>query len=253
MLIIREEQYKAFEEVTLESFINEMVVHAQEFSPILCNVIGEEQVRIVVRQAVDSAKNYHFINRGPVELYIDMSFLFGSAFDTDPQYAWAGKLLNDNTLASQTQNAEELYEKTLDYNEKVGGPENEFTRQALASLSKLARSNIQYSESRLTSEFLGQIEQLYLQKFNYTGEVALRTLIEEGIEKANEHGYTAPRELALVVILMLACGHGCCSDPLYPWIASTLEDQRITDATARAKQLEEKSLTWLDHVLNSNV
>lgn len=238
MLVIRKEQNKAFEDAMLEGFITEMVAHTQEFSPILCNVIGEPQVKIVVRQAVESAQSYEFINRGPVELVIDMSFLFGSAFDTDPQYPWAGKILNNNTLASQTANAEELYEKTLDYNEKVGGPDNKFTREALAKLSKLARSNTQYSKANLTLELLSQIKQLYPQKFHYVGEVSLRALIEEGIKKATLYGFSAPRELALIVILMFAFGHGCATDPLYPWIKNTLKDPRIIGSAARAKRLE---------------
>jgi hypothetical protein len=41
MLVIRKEQNKVFEDAILESFITEMVAHTQEFSPILCNVIGE--------------------------------------------------------------------------------------------------------------------------------------------------------------------------------------------------------------------
>lgn len=48
---------------------------------------------------------------------------------------------------------------------------------------------------------------------------------------------------------MFAFGHGCFDDPLYPWIARTLEDDAITDSAARAKRLETKALTWLDHVL----
>ncbi len=252
VLVIREEQYKVFEGIALERFIDEMVIHAQEFSPILCGVIGEEQVRVVVCKAIEKAKFYEFSNRGPVQLFIDMSFLFGSAFDTDPQYPWAMEILNRNTLASQTECAEELYERTLDYNESVGGANNEFTRQALVRVSNFARLNIQYSNENLTAELLGQIEILYPQKVHYTGKAALRTLIEKGLKKANEYGFFASREKTVIVVLMFTFGHGCMDDPLYPWIANTLIDQRIIDAAARVKRLEKKSLTWLDHVLGSN-
>jgi hypothetical protein len=55
--------------------------------------------------------------------------------------------------------------------------------------------------------------------------------------------------MALVVILMLAFGHGCGTDPFYPWIARTLRDERLTDPVARAERLEKRALTWLDRVL----
>ena len=61
--------------------------------------------------------------------------------------------------------------------------------------------------------------------------------------------FRAVREMALVIVLMLAFGHGCADDPLYPWIARTLQDEAITDPAARAKRLEKKALTWLEHVL----
>ncbi len=250
MLVIREEQYKVFEDIALESFINEMVTHAQEFSPILCGTIGEKQVRIVVCEAIEKAKFYAFINRGPVQLYIDMSFLFGSAFDTDPQYPWAIEILNRNTFTSQTECAEELYERTLDYNEKVGGINNEFARQALVGISNFARSNIQYSNENLTTELLSQMEALYPQKIHYVGKIALCTLIEKGLEKANEYGFSASRETVLIVIFMFAFGHGCAEDPLYPWIAKILKNQRIVNSSARTKRLEKKLLTWIDHVLD---
>ena len=48
---------------------------------------------------------------------------------------------------------------------------------------------------------------------------------------------------------MLAFGHGCGADPLYPWIAGTLKDEAITDPETKAKRLERKALTWLEHVL----
>jgi len=49
---------------------------------------------------------------------------------------------------------------------------------------------------------------------------------------------------------MLAFGHGCGADPLYPWINKTLRDEAITEQEARAKRLEKKALTWLEHVLD---
>jgi len=250
VLVIREEQYKVFESIALERFIDEMVIHAQEFSPILCGVIGEEQVRIVVCKAIEKAKFYEFINRGPVQLFIDMSFLFGSAFDTDPQYPWAMEILNRNTLASQTECAEELYERTLDYNEKVGGVNNEFSRQALARFSNLEYSNMQYSNENLSKILLNKMESIYPHKFYYVGEAALRILIEQGIKKINEYKIIAARETALIVIFMFAFGYGCTEDPLYPWIAKTLKNQRIVNSSAQAKRLEKKLLIWIDRALD---
>ena len=50
-------------------------------------------------------------------------------------------------------------------------------------------------------------------------------------------------------MLMLAFGHGCADDSLYPWIARTLQDEAIADPTARARRLETQALIWLEQEL----
>ena len=76
----------AFEQAALRRFEDEMVVHSKDFSPLLCEIIGEDQLRVAVRQAMARAAGYGFTYRGPIRLFIEMMFLCGSAFDTDPQY-----------------------------------------------------------------------------------------------------------------------------------------------------------------------
>ena len=93
MLQIRFDQMKVFEEAAWLHFEDEMVVHSREFSPKLCAVLGEEQLRVALRQAIKRAGGYGFTFRGPVRLYIELMFLFGSHFDTDPQYPCRGRLV----------------------------------------------------------------------------------------------------------------------------------------------------------------
>ena len=50
---------------------------------------------------------------------------------------------------------------------------------------------------------------------------------------------------------MYSFGHGFAKDPLYPWISSTLNDDRIVDAAAREERLEKKAINWLDNVLTN--
>lgn len=251
MLVIRKEQIEVFENAMLESFVDEMVEHAQEFSPKLCEVIGQQQVRIVVRESINKAGKYEFSHRGPVRLFIEMSFLFGSAFHNDPQYPWLSEVLNSAPPILQGDSADQLYSRVLDYNEKVGGPNNAYTLNALQGVSAMARMSKRYSADNLVSELSLEIQRIYPQKFHYSGEKALQALIEEGICKARDYDFAAPREIVLIVMLMFTFGHGCLNDPLYPWIERTLKDQHITDPSARARRLEKKALTWLDHVLAS--
>ncbi len=249
MLVIRQEQMEVFRQATRTAFENEMVMHSMDFSPRLCEVIGEEQLRMALLRAMDRADGYGFTNRGPMRLFIELMFLFGSAFDTDLQYPWAAQILHASD--DQMQRAERLYENTLDYQENVSGPADTNTYKALRNLSSLAQQPLSFSLNDFVPGMFREMAHIFPQKVAYLGEERLHALIREGCTVAQRFQFLTDRGYALVVALMFAFGHGCTDDPLYPWIARTLQDEKIIDPAARAKRLEGKALTWLDHVLAS--
>jgi len=103
MLAIRTEQMKTFEQAAMRRFEDEMVEHSKDLSPRLCEVIGDEQLRVALRSAICRAMAYGFTYRGPIRLFIEMMFFCGSSFDTDPQYLRFGELLR--TPGDQMQRA----------------------------------------------------------------------------------------------------------------------------------------------------
>ncbi|MCB2263704.1 MAG: hypothetical protein LGR52_12340 [Candidatus Thiosymbion ectosymbiont of Robbea hypermnestra] len=247
MILIRKDQLEAFRQTALHRFEEELVAHSRDFAPELSKIIGEERLRSAIRAAMTRANRYGFTNRGPLRLFVEMMFLFGSAFDTDPQYPWAARIL----LASsdQMQRAERLYEQVLDYQEKVSGAEAVNTFEALRRLSFLARHPLTDTIDGLEADPLQQMREVFPQKAAYLGNEALRALVQEGCAVARQAHFSTARASTLIVALMYAFGHGCVNDPLYPWIANTLQDERILDPAARAARLERKALTWLDQVL----
>jgi hypothetical protein len=247
MLTIRQDQVEAFRQYHLQKFEDEMVQHSKEFSPILSKLLGEVQLRIALRSAMRRANDYGFTNRGPLRLFIEMMFLCGSAFDTDPQYAPVGEVLRSSE--DQMARAERIHQGTLEYLDKVSGPDNINVRKALIELSNLAQAPFGFSTDDLAQRLLEETTRAFPQKVAYCGEKHMNMLIEEGFREARRYGFSKPRELALIVVLMFAFGHGCTEDPLYPWISRILRDERIVSPTARANRLEKKALTWLSHVL----
>jgi hypothetical protein len=247
MLRIREEQMKVFEVAALRNFEDEMVEHSKEFTPRLCEVLGEKQLRVALRQAMQRADDYGFTNRGPVRLYIELMFLCGSGFDTDPQYPMLGKILN--TPGDQMQRAERIYDGLIEYLENVSGPDAVNVHKALEALAEFARKPLSLSADNFDTEIAEEMARAFPQKAAYVGKEGLNKLIDEGHTEARTYGFPAVRGDALLIVLKFAFGHGCTNDPLYPWIAKTLKDKRIVDPAARAQRLEKKALTWLDHVL----
>jgi hypothetical protein len=249
MLVIRTEQMDAFKKAGLRRFEDTMVIHLFQFSQRHCEAIGEEKVREVIRLGIHQANKYKLTNRGPVRFYIEIMFLFGSFFDTDPQIPWAAEILNIQ-VTDQIKRADILYEKTMDYLDKVVGPNGTYALNALRSVSLFTKHPLPLSSENFANGMLNQLHMLYPEKCAYTGEAALRTLIREGIDKAEAHRFSAVRSTTLFIMLMFALGHGFFNDPLFPWIVNTLRDSRIVDPPSRAKRLEHKMIVYLENVLD---
>lgn len=247
MWTIRQEQTDAFRQHHLQKFEDDMVEHSKEVAPVLCKLIGDEYVRPAVHRGIKQAQAYGFTNRGPIRLFIELKLLFGSSFDTDPQYPWASQILQ--APGHEMSRAEELRGKTLEYQQKVSGPDAVNTYEALKKLSVLAKQKVPFSAEDCVSGMLREMARVFPQKASFVGERLLAVLVNRGMAEARRHEFSSPRGDLLVVSLMFAFGHGCINDPLYPWIARTLNDEKITTPAARAERLEKKSLTWLSHVL----
>ena len=249
MLVIRREQMDVFRAAALRSFEDEMVEHLAAFSPPLFSAAGAEQLRKAIRLGMQRAGGYGFTFRGPVRLYLESMLLFGAYFDTDPQYPWAARILSSQESGPQMRRAEELYEAVRDYRRAVAGPEDAHTLRALHNVRAFAAQPQGAASQDLASDLLKEIALIYPEKAAYVGSEGLGALVRKGIEGARVQRFSSDRGMTLVVVLMFAFGHGCGADPLYPWISRTLRDPAITDAAARAKRLEKKALTWLEHVL----
>jgi len=239
-----------FQKGALKAFEDDMVIHLAEFSPPLFKAIKEEQLRKAIRFGMQHANEEYEVNfKGPVRLYLELMLLLGSHFDTDPQYPWANEILT-NTDLDQTVRAEHLYNSIKEYRSKVNGPKDKYTLEGLENMATFARQPLVIEDKSFIKDVLDQMKLIYPQKAKYVRDEQNRVLIRSGIEAAHKYDITNLRAKVLMIILMSAFGHGCCDDPLYVWIANTLTDERITSSDARAKRLENKAATWLNHVLN---
>jgi hypothetical protein len=249
MLIIRHGQMDNLRKEMMRTFVEEMVLHLHQFAPRHCQVIGDEMVRKTIQVGLENADAYGFNDRGPLRYYLEMMFMFGSAFDTDPQMPWAAESLKGEPHMDQFDRSMRLYENTTAYLERVAGPENIYTVRALRRLADLAGQELPPRATDFQEVMLSHLEAAYPEKCAYVGEDALMTLIDEGVEGAKEMSFSSVRGMALFVVLMFALGHGFADDPLFPWISKSLTDPRITDPGERAMRLEAKALTYLSHVL----
>jgi hypothetical protein len=250
MWTIRQEQTDALRQHHLQKFEDEMVEHSKQFAPPICKVLGNEQLRVALRSAMRRANDYGFTNRGPIRLFVEMMFLCGSGFDTDPQYPKVGEVLR--SPADQMIRAEQIHLGHLEYLEKVSGPKAVNVRNALSAIPDLAQQTLAFSADDFVTGLIREMNRIFPQKAAYVGETGLKMLIREGTTDAQKYRFSTTRQVTLLVVLMFSFGHSCTQDPLYPWISRTLLDRKIVSPDARAERLEKKALTWLDHVLARN-
>lgn len=244
---IRADQMQAFERQAWEQFEQEMLEHSKEFSPRLTAILGDDQVLLALRSAMGRAWSYGFTNRGPIRLYIELMFLCGSHFDTDPQYSSMGKVLRG--ASDQMIKAENLHEGHNVYLNEVSGVDAVNVRNALRQLLAFASGPLSFSETDLCGGLHREMKRIFPQRYDYVGKSGISELIEEAKQIASDYCFVGERPVTLMTALMFTFGHGCANDPLYPWIAGTLRDTRIVNPSARARRLENKATTWLRHVL----
>ncbi len=225
-----------------------MMAHARAYQPLLCNTLSDDELRPGVIGLVEKAIARGFETRGQARLFVELGLIFGYHFETDPQYPWIAEILKGTKEPFPELKARALHRRANAYMEAVFGKDGEHAMAARRQLQ--GRVDFETpKEDELDTFLLGTLEQLHPQKFAEVGETPLRALIAKARRTAARWEMVGPRPVGLVAILMSQFGHGCDHDPFYPWIARSINHERLPDGTARAKRLEQRARTWLRVVL----
>jgi hypothetical protein len=249
MLTIRDEQWQALREAALLQFEIEMVGHLQSFAPQHAKVLGPSGLQTVVRHGHQRASGHLLTLRGTVRFYIEMIFMFGAGFDTDPQYPWAAQSLRETNL-DELRRADRLHADAIAYIDAVSGPDDCWAKVALRRIRETGLDFTPESGSAFAASALSEMHRIYPEKCAYVGQAALESLIDAGARQADELGAPEPADRGFCIGLMFALGHGYATDPHMPWISNTLAGRR-DDGPRRLAALRGKVAIYLDAVLKS--
>ena len=247
MLTITRDQFAEFDQAVAAHFEAEMRQHCWDFSPALCKTLGSDGVAKFVRHSIERARYYGFTLRGPIRLFIEMSLLRGSFFDTDPQYRPFGEALRQG--GTEMERAEKLHALSLDYTANVAGAEGENVMAALAALVEFTEAP---KPDAFPTEFDAKLEtfkKIFPHKVEHMGRLNFGRLVHRSQGVTMRLNAQERWSDWVIMSLMLAFGHGCISDPLYPWISKTLYQTGPASGDARITQVERKARIWLDAVL----
>lgn len=248
MLRIHTEQMTQFRGTARTAFEEEMRAHLARFSPPLYRATGEAGMLATIRLGMRDAADHGLTLRGPLRLYLELMLLFGSHFPSDPQHPQLRAILVDRDGGSQMQRADRLFAATMAYRRSVGGPNDEHTLRALRTIHSEAQDPGRFTEPRDAAAILADLARIHPEKAAHLGEAPLLALVDAALAHARRLPGSTPRGETLLVVMMLAFGHGCADDPLYPWIGATLT-RAVAEGAPWPRRLERKAMTWLRHVL----
>lgn len=220
-------------------YVEEMLAHSRGFAPTICKVLSDDQLRSFVRHTLERCKSWGFTWRGPVRTVIEMSFLFGSDFDTDPQFPWAGEILR--SPGGQMERATKLYHKTLAYQDAVSG----WAGQRALMRWWHSGSSLQLAERSAAADMVLHMQNIFPEKADEVGELGLQQLAHSGIIKARQLGMHDVKRQGFVVGLMFGFGHGCIDDPLLPMIRPRLQQASQLGAARGLAYLQKELLLGL--------
>ena len=223
-----------------------MCDHLMQFIPRHAATIGRDRIETVVRRGIAKAADAGFDTAGPVRLYLDMICLFGSDFATDPQFPWAGEILNAGSTVDQAARADALYRRSLRFLDAVFGPDNRHGMLALGALADWTRGAEALPADGFDAAAADKLEAIWPHRHAHVGAGPLRLLAAKARAQAAVHGLATPRGQTLVFALMVGFGHGFAEDPLYPWFAEDMRRDLVTDPAGR---LEARMQAYLSVVM----
>lgn len=235
--------------LAIERFENDMVVHLREFAPRHSEVIGDSWTRRTIQLGIQRARAYGVTNLGLLQFYVELMFMFGSMFDTDPLLPWGGKVLRDPNISDEIKRTDRLYDAMLLYLDIVDGPGRRFTVQALRRLRQFLLEDIPVTDLVVERKVLDLMMRVYPERCAYLGEQLLLQFIRGRAELAARYKMATDQGSALVIGMSFAIGHGFAEDPLYPWVQATLCDPTITDPERRVARLRTRVEIYLDRAL----
>jgi hypothetical protein len=145
-----------------------------------------------------------------------------------------------------------LYNKLMDYFKKVAGPEYKYEKEAMRRLSQMRFEDLPTTEEDFESEIVTHLNRIHPQKCEYIGETAVNTLIQQGNDLAESNAISTVTGAAVLVMLMFFFGHGCLTDPQFPWIAGTLSNISVVNTNEKFERLYLGMTTFLKHELGSS-
>ena len=254
-MIIRREQMRVFEQVMQTGFEERMLARIREFFPKHPVMLGEEQLLLLVRLAVEKARRHTLITERNVALFLDLMCLLGSGFDADPQMPWAAEILADRSLAADDERTDVLHERGWRFAQTVAGDFKDYVEKgdyspliaALKTIDLVGMEELTLdAAARLAHELASNLKTAFPIRCATIGDACLTSVLDRAYQSAARYGINNGRAVSLFAALSLVVGAGFDTDPQLPWASRILRDpSTANDPISRSRRLHRGALQCL--------
>lgn len=244
MLVIREQQMRALGVDALARFEAQMVDHALTFAPRHAASLGDAQLRLCIHTVLSRARSRGFVLRGPLQLWVELAFMFGIGFDTDPQLGGLAEFVRPVSApdeADELTRAIHLREAAVSFAGRIAGHAGELEHAAVERFRGLPFNRLAVQSNQQIIDLLNYI---HPEKVEAVGTAPFEQVVRQAGSLAQAHRLDDPAGPAAMALLMFTFGYGCVGDPLFPWIAESLADVKL-DAKARLELTRRKALRFV--------
>lgn len=223
MLTISAAQLAVLRKHALARFADSLAAHALVFAPRHAGSLDATMRLRSVRAALLCAMQRGYTLRGPVRLWMELTLMFGSGFNTDPQLAalHGHARPRDGSSEAQLRGAESLRELAVSIASGIAGQHGEHERRAVERASSLRIEDLAIGSN---DRIVAVLRAIHPEKVALSGEHALHEVVASARRVCAGNGLDDPIGPCVISLLMFAFGHECVADPWFPWIGEIVTE-----------------------------
>ena len=212
---IKNEQMLTMSNLIFDRFIDEVASYCDIEYPNLSKQHGEEQLKKNLKTLIEQGIDYGFTIRGSCRYYIDLSFIFGTGFATDPQYTWILDTYKKDEKIPEIERVDTLWATVNRYLKDITGENGAYDLAAIQAIENLNFDLFHAQTDHFDSLLMDILQRTYQGKAPYMSTQALVAFVQYGLNKSkNEYALEDKLSCSLFVLLMYFYGHEFDRDPL---------------------------------------
>lgn len=195
------EQLSLLDIYSNSSFVNELFEHCKETFPFIFQKLGAHKLKVSLLETIRKGQASNITQRGPLQLYVDMSIVLGSGFDNDPMYYCFSSKNKQYLVGTELENSMHIHGQFKKYLADVMGCNNSSILSFKYKLSNESFDGFTYNN--FNDEIFKWLNFLCPQKCMYFGSDKVREFIYSGVEYATERQFSFKVRAVFILILFI--------------------------------------------------